>query len=927
MKCNILHESPNRLRVHLHCTRMSLHEADLLEYYLRSVDGVTEVTVYDRTQDAVVRYTGQRSAVIGALASFSFAKAEVMELVPEHTSRALNREFEDKLAMTVMRRIFSKLFLPAPITTAMALYRSVKYIREGLTALWHGKLTVAVLDATAVTVSMVRGDFSTAGSVMFMLRLGEILEEWTHKKSVADLAGAMSLNVDKVWLQRGDTEVLVPIGDVQLGDRMLVRTGNLIPLDGQVVSGEAMVNQASITGESMPVVKRPGSPVYAGTVAEEGQCVVEVQKVQGSGRYDRIVRMIEESEKLKSTTEDKAARLADRLVPYTLGGTVLTYLLTRNVTKMLAVLMVDFSCALKLSMPIAVLSAMRECSSYHISVKGGRFLEAVAQADTVVFDKTGTLTYAVPTVQDVVPFGGHDAQEMLRLAACLEEHYPHSMATAVVEEAKRRGVALCMDCRNHSMEFARAAAEVCAANGIHVRIFESLRPTPELSFAVREYDCQAGINVTASHNPKEYNGYKVYWSDGAQLPPHHADAIAKRLEGIDIFGGVKRMDFEEAVKSGLIETMGDETDRKFMANVTAMINDRETVAKVADTFKLVYTPFHGCGYKLVPEALTALGIKHLIPVPEQMVIDGNFPTVVSPNPENPEGFYLAIDLAKKNDVDFILGTDPDSDRVGIMVRNHEGEFQPVTGNQTGVLLLDYLIGALKRSGKMPANPVALKTIVTTEMARKVAESNGVKCFDTFTGFKFMAEKKNALEESGEGKVIFSYEESYGYMLGDYVRDKDAVTASMLLTEMAAWYDAQGMTLFDALNALYEKYGWYAEKTHNLVMPGLDGLRDMAKLMKDLRENPPAEISSVKVIVRKDYTDGSVIDCVTGAKSRMELSGSNVLRYELEDGTVILVRPSGTEPKIKVYTLTQGADAAAANANLEKYGQWVAALKP
>ena len=494
-------------------------------------------------------------------------------------------------------------------------------------------------------------------------------------------------------------------------------------------------------------------------------------------------------------------------------------------------------------------------------------------------------------------------------------------------EAMKKGVAVCMDCRNHSAEFARETACVMAANGIHVRLFESLRPTPELSFAVREYGCQAGVNVTASHNPKEYNGYKVYWSDGAQLPPHHADAIAKRLEEIDIFDGVKRMDFEEAVKSGLIETMGDETDRKFMANVTAMINDRETVAKVADTFKLVYTPFHGCGYKLVPEALTALGIKHLIPVPEQMVIDGNFPTVVSPNPENPEGFYLAIDLAKKNDVDFILGTDPDSDRVGIMVRNHEGAFQPVTGNQTGVLLLDYLIGAMKRSGKMPANPVALKTIVTTEMARKVAESNGVKCFDTFTGFKFMAEKKNALEESGEGKVIFSYEESYGYMLGDYVRDKDAVTASMLLTEMAAWYDAQGMTLFDALNALYEKYGWYAEKTHNLVMPGLDGLRDMAKLMKDLRENPPTEISGVKVIVRKDYTDGSVIDCVTGAKSRMELSGSNVLRYELEDGTVILVRPSGTEPKIKVYILTQGADAAASNANLEKYGRWVAALKP
>ena len=460
------------------------------------------------------------------------------------------------------------------------------------------------------------------------------------------------------------------------------------------------------------------------------------------------------------------------------------------------------------------------------------------------------------------------------------------------EEGKRRGVAICMDCRNHSMEFARAAAEVCAANGIHVRIFESLRPTPELSFAVREYRCQAGINVTASHNPKEYNGYKVYWEDGAQLPPHHADAIAAALEQIDVFNGIRRMDFDEAVKAGLIETMGEETDRKFMANVTAMINDKETVAKVADTFKLVYTPFHGCGYKLVPEALRTLGIKHLICEPKQMVIDGDFPTVVSPNPENPEGFYLAIDLARENDVDFILGTDPDSDRVGIMIRNHSGEYRPVTGNQTGVLLLDYLIGAMRRSGKMPEKPVALKTIVTTEMARKVAESNGVTCYDTFTGFKFMAEKKNALEAAGEGKVIFSYEESYGYMLGDYVRDKDAVTASMLLTEMAAWYAAQGMTLFDALEKLYEKYGHYAEKTYNLVMPGLDGLKDMAQLMKNLRENPPAEISGVKVVTRKDYTDGSVVDCATGAKSAMELSGSNVLRFELADGTTILVRPSG-----------------------------------
>ena len=493
------------------------------------------------------------------------------------------------------------------------------------------------------------------------------------------------------------------------------------------------------------------------------------------------------------------------------------------------------------------------------------------------------------------------------------------------EDAKRRGVAICMDCRIHSMDFAKAAAEVCAANGIHVRIFESLRPTPELSFAVREYGCQAGINVTASHNPKEYNGYKVYWADGAQLPPQHAAAIASALEKIDIFKDVKTMDYDEAVKAGMVEVMGRETDDKFMARVLEMINDKETVAKVADSFKVVYTPFHGCGHILVPEALRALGIKHLYPVEEQLVIDGSFPTVVSPNPENPEGFYLAEALADKVGSDFLLGTDPDSDRVGIMVRNHEGKFIPVTGNQTGVLLADYLIGALKRSGKMPEKPYFLKSIVTTEMARRVCEANGVTCCDTFTGFKFMAEKKNALEAAGEGTVIMSYEESYGYMLGDYVRDKDAVTASMILTEMAAWYYSQGMSLYDAILALSEKYGWYGEKTHNLVMPGLDGLEKMAKLMRDLRANPPREISGVKVAQWKDYSDGSVVDAETGEKSQMELSGSNVLRYEMADGTTILVRPSGTEPKIKVYVLTRGKDIAERDENLEKYGRWVATL--
>ena len=438
MKCKILHESPGRVRIRTLCGAMSLRQADILEAYLKKVDGAKSVKVYDRTGDAVICYAGSRDAMLHALAVFSYARSE--ELAPEHSSRALNREFEDKLVFTVLRRAGNQLFLPSPIRTAIAIFRSAKYIKAGLTSLLHGRLTVSVLDATAVTVSMVRGDFATAGSVMFMLRLGEILEEWTHKKSVADLAGAMSLNVDKVWLKADGTEVLVPIGDVKAGDCIVVRTGGMIPLDGKVVDGEATVNQASITGESMPVPKGPGSYVYAGTVAEEGECVIQVEKAVGGGRYDRIVKMIEESEKLKSTAEDKASRLADRLVPYTLGGTALTYLLTRNAMKALAVLMVDFSCALKLSMPIAVLSAMRESSGYHISVKGGRFMEAVANADTVVFDKTGTLTYATPTVAKVVSFDGYSASEMLRLAACLEEHYPHSMANAVVEEARRLGL-------------------------------------------------------------------------------------------------------------------------------------------------------------------------------------------------------------------------------------------------------------------------------------------------------------------------------------------------------------------------------------------------------------------------------------------------------------------------------------------------------
>ena len=493
-------------------------------------------------------------------------------------------------------------------------------------------------------------------------------------------------------------------------------------------------------------------------------------------------------------------------------------------------------------------------------------------------------------------------------------------------EAVARGVAVCYDCRNNSDIFAREAACVLAGNGIPVRLFAALRPTPMVSFAVREYGCIAGINVTASHNPKEYNGYKVYWEDGAQLPPVHADEVARKMRELDVFACVKSMDYETALAEGKIVLMGEETDEAFLANVMAQVNDKAVVEKVADDFKMVFTPFHGTGYQLIPEALKRLGMKHVICVPEQMVIDGDFPTVVSPNPENPEGFYLAVEIAKKEGADFILGSDPDADRVGIMVNTGNGEFKVISGNQIGILLTDYIIGAWKRAGKMPANGVILKSLVSTEMARTIAEANGLTCYDTFTGFKFLAQKKDQLEESGEGTVLLAFEESNGYMFGSFVRDKDAVTASLILTEMAAWYADQGMTLYDALMGLYKKYGFYAEKTLNLVMPGLDGLKKMAQLMADLREKPPVEIAGVAVVQQKDYKDGSVVNVATGEKTTMELTDSNVLRYEMADGTSLIVRPSGTEPKVKVYVLTSAEDQATCDAKVAKYAAWADTLK-
>ena len=492
------------------------------------------------------------------------------------------------------------------------------------------------------------------------------------------------------------------------------------------------------------------------------------------------------------------------------------------------------------------------------------------------------------------------------------------------EEAKRKGIAIAHDCRLNGEDFAREAACVMAANGIHVRIFDALRPTPELSFAVRYYGCTAGLNVTASHNPKEYNGYKVYWSDGAQLPPQHADAIAHQMEAIDIFSGFKTMDFDEGVKQGLIEVIGDETDEAFLENVMAQAIDTESVKKAADDLKIVYTPFHGCGYKLVPEALKRLGIKHLYPVPEQMVIDGNFPTVVSPNPENPEGFYLAIDLAKKVGSDLIIGTDPDSDRIGTMVRKGD-EYVTITGNQMGVLLLDYIIQARKAMGKLPANAGAVSSIVSTAMSRTVCEANGVHFEDTFTGFKFMAERIASWEAAKSYQYIFAFEESYGYMVGDYVRDKDAVTISMLIAEMAAFYHAKGMTLLDALHALYEKYGWYMEKTLNLVMPGVDGLEKMRALMKRLRSNPPTSFIGTELIRLRDYLDGSINVMGLGKVDKTPYFGSNVLYFELADGSTFIVRPSGTEPKIKVYLLVRGASENECQKKLDRLSKFAEAL--
>ena len=461
MKCTILHEGKGRMRVHVENVRMTLHRADVLEAYLNHHDAIIHAAVYERTGDVVITYTGKRTAAIAILAGYKFDVAEYDALVTSADSRRLNREYQDKMFDLVAGRCLRKLFLPAPLDAAYTAFRSIRFLWKGVRCVLSRRLEVEVLDALSIGVSLLRGDFGTAGSVMFLLNLGSLLEEWTRKKSLDDLARSMALNVDKVWVRSQGTEVLVPLTKVRSGDEVVVRSGNMIPLDGTVLEGEAMVNQAALTGEAMPVRKAEGSTLYAGTVVEEGECVFIAKAEGGSNRYDKIVAMIEESEKLKSSTENRALVLADKLVPWCLGATVVTYLLTRNATRAISCLMVDFSCALKLSMPLAVLSAMRECGSYHITVKGGKYLEALSQADTIVFDKTGTLTRATPQVVEVVPFSGCNEREVLQLAACLEEHFPHSMANAVVRAAKEHGI---------SHEEMHSEVEYIVAHGIASRV-------------------------------------------------------------------------------------------------------------------------------------------------------------------------------------------------------------------------------------------------------------------------------------------------------------------------------------------------------------------------------------------------------------------------------------------------------------------------
>lgn len=485
---------------------------------------------------------------------------------------------------------------------------------------------------------------------------------------------------------------------------------------------------------------------------------------------------------------------------------------------------------------------------------------------------------------------------------------------ALGDDAASRGVAISYDCRENSERFARAAASIMAANGIRTYLFDGMRPTPELSFAILARGCAAGINITASHNPKEYNGYKVYWSDGAQIDDAIARRVSEAVAKRDIFTGVTTMAFETAVTERKIELMGREIDEAFLDAVQSCQLNGELTR--GSDISIVYTPFHGTGYRLVPEIFARAGLKNIYCVPEQMQPDGSFPTVKSPNPEEIEGFRLAIALARKTGSDLIIGTDPDADRVGVIVRRQDGEYVPLTGNQVGILLTDYIIRARRDGGTLPDKSAVVSTVVTSLMARRVCEANGVLYGESFTGFRFIAERMGELERDGYVSLL-GFEESYGYMVGSHCRDKDAVTASLLIAEMAAYYEKEGLTLFGAMERLYEKYGSFAERTLNIRFPGVDGLEAMRVLMSDLRRTPPTEIGGTAVTAVRDYQEGTRRS-PDGKTEKMALSGSNVLYFELADGCAFVIRPSGTEPKIKIYLLAQADSRSEATERIERY---------
>ena len=545
-----------------------------------------------------------------------------------------------------------------------------------------------------------------------------------------------------------------------------------------------------------------------------------------------------------------------------------------------------------------------------------RELDAIADNETEIESRFGSmLEFGTAGLRGILGAG------LSRMNIYTVRQATQGLANVIASQgadAKTRGVAVAYDCRHMSREFALESAGVLAAAGIRSFVFDELRPTPELSFAIRELHCIAGINITASHNPKEYNGYKVYWEDGAQLPPAHADAVLREIRENDIFDDVRFLPAQEAEKAGLLRFIGAEIDEKFMENVLRQSVCGDAVRAVADSFRIIYTPFHGTGYRLVPEVLRRLGFHNVIPVPEQMVIDGSFPTVKSPNPEEKAGFAIAIEMAKKEGSDLIIGTDPDADRVGIVVRDGAGEYVSLTGNQVGALLTDFVITARREKGTLPAGAAVVSTIVSTRMTEEICRRNGVAYYEVLTGFKFIGEKILEFEQKGGHTFLLGFEESYGYLAGTYARDKDAVVASMLIGEMAAWYKTKGLTLYEALQALYAKYGRYAERTVSIRMDGLDALERMKRLMSRLRSEAPKQVDGVGVEAVRDYLAGERRVLATGETAPTGLPKSNVLYYELADSTAAIVRPSGTEPKVKLYILVRGSDEAQAVALLDRY---------